>query len=194
MAMPTLVVCGMLSACACNYGMDEMVGAHDWYETWIESHNERARDNDVTWALGRLPNPSPTIHEHCPLCIERNDLNVFLEYGVGRLFTICFGCNRKYCTSAKPGQWSTYTPCQFSMECTCPASNDVLQCYECDNETYEVESMKWFDHVRLFLAGIHYLTLCIIKTIKAGIELLSITTVGIMCACINYLFISHACQ
>ena len=46
--------------------------------------------------------------------------------------------------------------------------------------------MKWFDHVRLFLAGIHYLTLCIIKTVKAGVELLSIATVGVMCACINY--------
>ena len=32
------LVCGVLSACACNYGMDEMVGAHDWYESWIESH------------------------------------------------------------------------------------------------------------------------------------------------------------
>ena len=135
--------------------------------------------------MSRLPNPSQG-NQHCPLCIERNDMGVFLEYGVGKLFTICFGCNRKHCTSAKPGLGQTvgYMPCQFSMDCTCPSNDETLQCYECDDD---VESMKWFDHVRLFLAGVHYLMLCFIKTAKAGIELVSIATVGVACAIINYI-------
>ena len=47
--------------------------------------------------------------------------------------------------------------------------------------------MQWFDHVRLLLAGIHYSFMIAIKSLKAGVELIVIATVGILCACINYI-------
>ena len=180
------LTCGMLSACACSYGMNSMIGAHDWIEEWTEVHRERAPDSDITFVHDRSPNPTPYPNEYCPLCIHRNDIGEILEHGVGKLFIICFGCNRKYCTSAKPGSTAGYMPCQFSMECTC--SDAVpMQCMECDDETNDITSMQWFDHVRLLLAGIHYSFMIAIKSLKAGVELIAIATVGILCACINYI-------
>ena len=132
-----------------------------------------------------MPNPLQSFIERCPLCIDRYDMGEFLEHGVGRLFVVCFGCNRKHCTSAKPGTYPRYTPCQFSMECTCDDNlSGKSQCYECKPDESS-ESMLWFDHVRLVLAGFHYLMACIVSIFRAGVEMTVISTVGIMCACIN---------
>ncbi len=157
----------------------------------METVDYRDSQHDVTLIHDRMPNPFQSVNgpqsfvERCPLCVERYDTNCFLEYGVGRLFVICFGCNRKFCSSAKPGCDPRYTPCQFAMDCTCDVGmHNDQRCYECDVDD-STESMMWFDHVRLVLAGIHYLFACAGRIMKAGAELTIFLTVEIWCACIN---------
>ena len=113
------LVCGTISACVCNYGTNDVIGAHEWLADWIDIIDRRQAQQDITFIHDRMHNPLQSPIELCPLCTARNDMGCFLEYGVGRLFITCFGCNRKYCSSAKPGTDPRYTPCQFSMQCTC---------------------------------------------------------------------------
>ena len=189
------LACGVVSACTCDYGSHHIVGAHDWMEAWMEIIDYRNSLHDITFLYDRMPNPFQSSNgpqsftERCPLCTERYGMNEFLEYGVGRLFVVCFGCNRKYCSSAKPGTDPRYIPCQYAMECTCDTrANDDLRCHECNvDDNDSIDSMMWFDHIRLVLAGMHYLFACSIRIVKTGVELLTIATVGIMCAVINYI-------
>ena len=78
-----------MSACVCNYGTNDIIGAHDWFEHWLQVIDNMNTQQDITLIHDRMPNPMPTI-ETCPLCIERNKMGEFLEYGVGRLFVQSF--------------------------------------------------------------------------------------------------------
>ena len=93
--------CGIMSACACDYGMAAYVGANEWYEHLNACYSDRFTDLLMSGSTERLP--IVQTNEQCPLCLERLANGSYLEYGVGSLFIICFGCNRKYCTSTRRG-------------------------------------------------------------------------------------------